>query len=302
MSERARNALVGLTTVVALLGFAGMMLAFGSFSNPWGKSYDLTVRLDDAGGLREGSRVTLGGIPIGNVTHVAYGDGPRDIRVTAQVEGDTPIPQGVTAEVRQAVVGGGSTLALMLPADVAPGPALATDGTAQVNGVVISPGDAVVAALDKILREPAQDFHTFVESFAPLADSVTGVLGDEQVQADLRDTLANAGEVIAKLTTTADKLGALADEAPELLETTRVSVRDLAADYRKVAEDLSAVLQRADAVATKIDEGQGAAGRFLNDPALYDNLADAAERLQSAIDEARALIRQLREEGLQVEL
>ncbi|MEM7682304.1 MAG: MlaD family protein [Planctomycetota bacterium] len=302
MKERSRNILVGLTTLVGLIGLAALMLTFGSFTMPWDRGYPVVVELPDAGGLSEGSRVTLSGIPVGSIQNVSHGQTAAEVSIVARIDQDYDIPQGVIAEVRQVVVGSGSTLALTLPEALEPGPPLARDGTAVIQGEIVSPGDMVVKALDNILRGPSEDFHAFVESVAPLAGSVNDILADDQVQSDLRNTLGNVRKISETLETTAAKLDQAADSIPGLLDSTEKSIQDLAGDYRGVAQTLTGTLARVDAVAKQIEQGEGSAGRLLNDPELYENLNDAAQELEAALEDARTLIRQLRAEGVRVDL
>ena len=54
-------------------------------------------------------------------------------------------------------------------------------------------------------------------------------------------------------------------------------------------------------LAAKASDGKGAMGKLLNDPALYDNLNDTAERIGQTADELKLLIEKWKAEGLPVQ-
>ena len=64
-----------------------MLLAFGSLREMSQNSYEITVRLNRAGGLRYGSQVTLDGVPIGVVESVALEmESQRPVRLQCRLE------------------------------------------------------------------------------------------------------------------------------------------------------------------------------------------------------------------------
>jgi hypothetical protein len=54
-------------------------------------------------------------------------------------------------------------------------------------------------------------------------------------------------------------------------------------------------------LADKARKGDGTVGKLLNDPALYQNFNDAAERIQKAVDEMKLLIEKWKAEGVPVQ-
>jgi len=50
----------------------------------------------------------------------------------------------------------------------------------------------------------------------------------------------------------------------------------------------------------RVNSGEGTVARLLNDPELYRNLSDAAERLSLTLKDLQLLVRKVKDEGLDV--
>ena len=61
------------------------------------------------------------------------------------------------------------------------------------------------------------------------------------------------------------------------------------------------LLRSLQSVAEKADRGDGSIGKVLNDPALYNNLNDALERMKQALKELQLLIQKWKKEGVPVD-
>ena len=49
-----------------------------------------------------------------------------------------------------------------------------------------------------------------------------------------------------------------------------------------------------------MNSGQGTVGRLMNDPKLYDEMTEAAQRLTITLRDLQALVRRVKEEGLEL--
>ena len=65
---------------------------------------------------------------------------------------------------------------------------------------------------------------------------------------------------------------------------------------------MNATLSQIKAVAAKANAGDGSMARFLNDPALYENLNDSAETLEQVMDEVKLIVEKLKKEGIKLDL
>lgn len=119
-------------------------------------------------------------------------------------------------------------------------------------------------------------------------------LADEQLREDIRQTAANAKELTAKL-------GMMADKAQGLLDDAKGDVHRLVNRYMAAADDLSGAILAMKEALDQAGQGHGSVGKLLNDPALYNNMTDAAIRLGAALTEIRLLVEKWKKEGLPIQ-
>ena len=67
----------------------------------------------------------------------------------------------------------------------------------------------------------------------------------------------------------------------------------LEARFTSLGEQLDSILAR-------IDSGEGTIGKLMNDPSLYNDVRDAAQRLALTLRDLQAMVRQGKEQGLDV--
>lgn len=105
---------------------------------------------------------------------------------------------------------------------------------------------------------------------------------------DVRIDMPNARGLTDKLTASVDRLSnSLSD-----------GVSALRSRYVALADDLAGAVGSLRAFADSARTGT--VGKLVKDPALYDNLNDATERLQKALDDLRLLVQKWKAEGLPV--
>ena len=64
--------------------------------------------------------------------------------------------------------------------------------------------------------------------------------------------------------------------------------------------EMSKVLAQTQEALAKVNTGKGTMGKTLNDPALYDNLNDAALRMGTSLDDLSLLLEKWKAEGVPI--
>ncbi len=147
-------------------------------------------------------------------------------------------------------------------------------GTAQANlATVLQRADARLAELGATL------------------DAINKWVDAPEMRENLQVTLANSAKFTGRLETTTDKVDKLLDDA-------NYNVAQLTRRYIAVADDLSAAIASMKQASDQAVNGKGTLGKLLNDPALYDSLNDAAQRLGAALREFGLLMEKMQKEGL----
>jgi phospholipid/cholesterol/gamma-HCH transport system substrate-binding protein len=138
-------------------------------------------------------------------------------------------------------------------------------------------------------------------------------LGDDQLRADARDTIARAKALADEFTTLSRAWTNTAQQADAHLADVAGEARELSDRASSALERLTnradATLARADAaakelqdVAARINRGEGTLGQLSTNPDLYRSLNSATQRLDKTLAELEALIIQFKTEGLDVNL
>jgi phospholipid/cholesterol/gamma-HCH transport system substrate-binding protein len=226
------------------------------------------------------------------------------------VRSDSPVDQfkpvlksfaGIAEDLRPAMKSI-STLAQNLNRVIAP----TADGNAPTTG----PADGNAPA------EPPAGLAGTAERLNRTLDALHAVLGDMENQENFRKGLANLADASGKMSKAMDDLQSLAGKAEETVTAARGSFDEISKtataarkDFATVttrvvtgAEKLSKVMTTINKVAVKIDEGEGSAGKLVNDPKLYNELVAAVGQMKSLMKDLRALTDTWKKTGMQVKL
>ncbi|MEM7576126.1 MAG: MlaD family protein [Planctomycetota bacterium] len=263
------------------------------------------------------------------------------VLVQARITRDIQIPMPVHAEVDTDLLGGTATVQLVPDngPDATYTDFLPTDGTASIHGQLGSLAGAfaqlnrlttsfegfsqewnrVGRNVNTLLGDPeragdlkGEGIGKVIASFEDRLGQMEAILanlerytGDDAIASDFRETVANARaaseQADALMTETRT---AVADTRAELSEAAAEAQAQLDAVANRVmavAEDSTATLNQMQAVLQVALDGEGTTARLLNDPALFENFADAALRIGALADEARLLVEKWKAEGLPVQ-
>lgn len=331
MDERRRNIVVGLTTVAGVIGLVALLMLFGYLPGFLERGYLIRVELPRAAGIHPDSRVRYSGIDIGSVESVRLQEPPETgVVVTARINPGVRIPRQARASVVSQLLGGGASLDFSLVEPLPPDAQyLPTDNTAIVDGDIPDLASTLAQELRDALEEPVANLERVSTQFEQLSREWTQVGANVNRLLEARDPAAvDAGEMAGNVATIVARLDQRLAELRTVLagvnayvadEQLRDDIRQTAANAREitasvdqnletlvehyvaVADDLSQTLAMMRATVEQARQPDGTLGKLLADPQLYNNLNDAAQRLQQAIDEARLLVEKWKSEGLPVQ-
>ena len=321
MNERTRNIVVGFTTLTGIVGLAFLLLLFGYVPKLMQSGYFVTIDFPDASSLNNGSRVELAGIDIGRVESIdfkkPFGSG---VTVKVRIRDGVKIPTEAEPQVEKPLLGGSPTIKFAVK-DLSNGPPksfLATDDSAVVQGKL----SALSSAFDQLARV-TDSFDALSTEWQSVGKKVNGMLEPQDLAA------VEAGEVPGNLTTAVARVDRRLAELKEILagvdtfvndETLRQDVTTTAANARKaseqlaesmgsiesryvaLADDVSLVVEQINKLLADARKPRGTVGKLVEDPALYDNLDNAAKRIGQAADELKLLLEKWKAEGVPVKL
>lgn len=303
MRARAiREGSVGLLILVGVALFGGLVLWLRGLS-PGSRAYALQFEFENSTGIQVGTAVRYRGVPVGRVTALRA-DSNR-VQVQAEItESGLRIPQAVKVEANQGGFIGETAiditpLTTLTEADLALSP---TAGDCD-STVILCSGDTLPGEVG-----------VSYESLLRSADSLAEMFADPVLVESLKNTLINAEELTATMTTLTEELTTLAllaqEEVPPLalsaqramdtateagqeIQLTAADVRSLiAANRANVTGTLVAINRSSDrlvrildTVGTVVDDGT----LITNLERLSENAAVTAVNLRVASEDVRAL-------------
>jgi phospholipid/cholesterol/gamma-HCH transport system substrate-binding protein len=269
----------------------------------------ITLTAPRAEGIADGSPVTYKGVSVGRVTGVrrVVTDDREDVVIDAVIDADPPLPANVRGKIKQTSLLGGSAM-VALETDES---ATTKPGASKHVGALGS-GANIQADFVPDVTSLTDSVQTLSSSAQAMVDSINQVIGDPKVKEDIRASLANARQTLEnanKVSARLEKLGAsfekTADSAQATMGEVQTTVKDARVEIKRMSDNLNQrlgqiaeALQKIQSVTQKIDQGQGTAGKLVNDPKLYDALADTAAELKLTVKDLRRLIAQWEQEGI----
>src|SRR3954462_7455682 len=100
METRSNYVMVGVVTLALLIGALAFIVWLAGFSGKTSKCYDIYFA-QGVSGLNKGSNVTFSGVPVGQVAKISLlPDRPEFVRVRIDVNEETPVLRGTTAQIK----------------------------------------------------------------------------------------------------------------------------------------------------------------------------------------------------------
>jgi len=288
-----------LTAIVLLI--AGSLWIAGSAS--W-RTHRLPYRvlLTDSGGIHEGDRVRLAGVPVGRVQRIAL---QRDDRWPVVMDVTLREGLGLRTDATATIATEGLMGASYLQIDSGSPDAGKLEAGGTIHGRPALGMEQAMARLDEIaervlaLTERASALLDDVGDRLPqILDGVAGALDEQNVDnltrvlAGLRQTLDSSGPRLVDLLDRMDSLTARLDEGleplPELTERAAALLADLQEALGPDGARLTAVLDSAERGLSSADEALGLlTGNRAEVEAALRDLRDVMANLKAFSDEIR---------------
>jgi multidrug resistance efflux pump len=204
------------------------------------------------------------------------------VQITIELRPDARVPADAEIRLAESLVGGSAEVAFRVRSDTSAGATLlsAAQPPMRVRGESVSLQERLDGAL--------------VGAKAAI-DRARVWLDDEQLRADVKGAVGRANLLFDEATDTVQIVG-------NLSQSVQMDATKLAVTLQRTADSLASAMARVDEIVARVAKGEGTAGRMVNDPSLYENLADSGVRLREALDQANLLLLQIREKGLQIKV
>jgi len=286
--QRRRNLIVGGFVIVAVAAFIWMLFIFAELPLVVSqiRSFKVLVNFTDAPGVQENTPVQYCGYQVGRVINVSppfrFRDPGTDqsfhqVKVTLAIERKyVDIPSNVEVKLMKRGLGS-SFIVLSVDPDKPVTEFLTED--MELQGMTGVSSEFFPEAVQKKLE-------SLVDSIGMLADNANAILGDLENKNNLRQSLANVTIMTAQATETLKSIKIFTDVGSESMKAS--------------AEKLDGTLVEFRQLLAKINDGDGSAGKFVNDGRLYENLLDSSKEMQMALRQLKILAEDAREKGVKI--
>ena len=282
METRSNYVMVGAVTLAMLVGLLLFVVWIAGLSNKATRCYDIYFA-QGVSGLNKGSGVTFSGVPVGQITEVSLlPNRPEFVWVRIEVDDETPVLQGTTAQIKGVGFTGVSEIQL----------GGAVKGARPITQV--SPqGCPVIPASSGGLGALLNSAPELIDRIQRLTERLTELLSDENQNAisDILENVDRTTEVLAQRAPdladaigdariAAKQAGVAAEKWGQVADTTNIVLEENA---KPAVENLNKAIASVQRAADNLDAV----------------MADARPGVQnfskSTLPEANRLIRDLRE-------
>ena len=255
METRSNHVLVGTVVLVLLAGLLVFTVWLAGLSNKAAKCFDIYFS-QGVGGLNRGSSVSFSGVPVGEIVEISLlPERPEFVWVRIEVDAETPVLQGTTAQIKgvgftgvseiqlDGAVKGGRPIEQVGPQGCPVIPSSSGGLGALLNSApeLIDRIQRLTERLTELLSDKNQNA---ISDILENVDRSTKVLAERAP--DLADAIGDARIAAKQAGIAAEKWGQVADTTNAVLEeNAKPAVENLnkaIASVQRAAENLDAVM------------------------------------------------------------
>lgn len=255
METRSNHVLVGSVVLALLAALLLFIVWLAGLSNTRKQCFDVYFQ-QGVGGLNKGSSVTFSGVPVGQITQISLlPDRPEFVWVRIEVNSDTPVLQGTSAQIK--TVGFTSPPEIQLDGAVSGAPPLTQVGpqgcpvipaTSSGLGALLASAPELMERIQRLterLTELLSDKNqNSISDILENVEKTTDVLA--QRAPDLADAIGDARIAARNAGIAAQRVGILADSTTRLVnEQGKPAAEDLRkaiAGVQRAADNLDAMI------------------------------------------------------------
>lgn len=293
--------LVGLFILVGMAIMGALIWQFGKISDRIGERYQVTLRLDDASGIIEGSSVRFGGTKIGFVQKKDPRADFSGILLTLDLDSTYRIPKGSKFTVTTSGLMGDRYISVVPPSTpteekLAPGSTVegfVDDPVKEIQASVMdlsTRANVVLAELDQAIT----DSQVVVSNFTEISEKI-----NEQMLND--DNLDNFANALDKISLTTDNLNKASAKLDPLIEESRATVKRAGKPFDTADEafaELKPTIEELREAANAAEATMAQANRAIREVTDGDGLTSSLISNRELARDMESLVANLEEHGV----
>jgi len=271
-----------------------------------GKGYVVHAYLKDASGIAKQSRVTIAGIPVGQVKDISLENGKA--RIDIRVNPDVKLHQSARLGVKSASLLGENVIVLsegVGEPDKKDGDEIETMPDARsvedIKETVARIADLVEKVAQQLAlsvgsEEGGRNMKAILQNLAEATEAINATVRENR--AVINETLINVDKITQTSGPELQKIlvnvRVITEDVKELLAAQGQGgqsgeLRSTAERINRASKSLESALAHIDSVAGRVDRGEGTIGRLTKDEALINEVQGVAEGVNDYVDSLRRL-------------
>lgn len=269
---------IGIFVVLALIaGVLSIELA-GELSF-FKKGYTVRTYFDDAGDLKSGDPVKVGGIPVGAVKSIGWSEqNPGKVEITLRINEGVPIKTDSVAQIRFQGLLGSQFIALSFGSPKAPkidDNAILESQDLPDLGDLMERMESVASGVENMTKTFSGD--SFADLLAPLSDFV------RENSPRLTTTVKNVESISNSIAEGKGTIGKLITD-DQLYTETMEMLSNMETTFDKAGKNIEAVLSDAQTILADVKDGEGTLGQLLTQKKLYEEMESSMSALKEILE------------------
>ena len=287
ISNEVKTAILAIVAIVLLIfGYS-----FLKGKNLLDSSRTFYAVYDEVEGLSPSSAVTINGLKVGQVTDINFLNKQGQLLVTFTVGKDFNLSKNSTAQVYGGGIIGGKSLAIVPEYE---SESIAKSGDTLQSNVE----EGIMELVNERLTPLQQKLERTVVSADSLLTSINDLLNDSTTY-NINNTFKNLNQTMRSLKSTSGALEGIVQGNAENLNQTFDNLNTMSGNFKTVSDslkainlgqitdDLETVVADFRGIADNLNNGEGTAGKLLNDDKVYNNLDRATKQLEELLQDIK---------------
>ena len=296
---------VGLFVIVAAIAFFWLIFKFGDlpvFVSEI-RSYEIKIQFPSAPGVQKDTPVRFCGYQIGTVTGVEPPKVRQDLNtkkwyhqtvVFISIDNQFKnIPDIADAKLMTRGLGSSYIELRVPPVDVREGKFLSEGSLLQGSSGMTS---------EFFPEESQKKLDDLITGISAFVKSSNDVIGDAENKANLKASLANLVEASKQASDAISQLQEAAVAGKTMLQNADTRTAQLTTSLVTTSDKLGEVMTHLESVLEKIDNGEGTAGKLVNDGRLYEQMLEDSKQLNLVMLDLKSFVAESKGKGIPIKL